>query len=589
MKLPRRKFLQQSALVTAAALTAPRLLNKLSAADSLVDPATVVPAGDTPAVAVGRPMPPAPTYIAPPPGFGVIDGPFQPSFESLVGYKSAPDWFRDAKFGMWAHWGPQCVPEQGDWYAQNMYIETHAVHKYHVEHYGHPSKFGFKDILPLFKAEKWDPEHLIGLYKRAGAKYFMCMAHHHDNFDMFDSTYQPWNSLAIGPKRSLVGGWEKAVRDAGLKFAISSHGDRAWSWYQAAQGADKVGPMAGVPYDGQMSKADGKGLWWDGFDPQDYYAQYHKPGNYSWEFGPAGGRRGAPAAEPNPPVAKEFSEKFFNRIIDLINKHNPDLLYFDDSVLPHYPMSDIGLRIAAYYYNHTIKRNGTLDCVLTGKDLNAQQSQALVMDIEKNGSPTARPEPWQTDTCIGSWHYNISHLNKHDYKNARDIARILVDNVSKNGNLMLNIPLPGHGQPDTDELAIIADFTTWMDRNSVGIYATRPWRTIGEGSVGAAATGFGRGGIVQSTFTAKDFRFMQKDGSVFAFVMDWPADGNLVITSLANGAPTGAGNVERVEAIGVNEPLKFTRDANGLNVTLPEQKIGDHVYGFKISGTGLTV
>jgi len=212
-----------------------------------------------------------------------------------------------------------------------------------------------------------------------------------------------------------------------------------------------------------------------------------------------------------------------------------------------------------------------------------------VMDIEKNGSPTARPEPWQTDTCIGSWHYNISHLNKHDYKNARDIARILVDNVSKNGNLMLNIPLPGHGQPDTDELAIIADFTTWMDRNSVGIYATRPWRTIGEGSVGAAATGFGRGGIVQSTFTAKDFRFMQKDGSVFAFVMDWPADGNLVITSLANGAPTGAGNVERVEVIGVNEPLKFTRDANGLNVTLPEQKIGDHVYGFKISGTGLTV
>jgi len=368
-----------------------------------------------------------------------------------------------------------------------------------------------------------------------------------------------------------------------LKFAVSSHGDRAWSWYQEAAGSDTMGPMAGVEYDGRMTKADGKGLWWEGLDPQDYYAQYHEIGKYGWPQTPLDGT--------SPKLAPAYSEKFFNRTIDLINKHNPDLLYFDDSILPIYPSTDVGLRIAAYFYNHNLKLNGgKLECVLTGKDLNAQQSQAIVMDIERGGAPAIRAEPWQTDTCIGDWHYSISRLNNHSYKNARDIARTLVDNVSKNGNLMLNIPLPGHGEPDADELAVIANFTTWMDRNNAGIYATRPWRVFGEGSSApAAGNGIGarRGGPAPS-FTAKDIRFMKKDDDLFAFVMDWPADGKLVIKSLADGAPTAPGPVERMAIIGVNEPLKFTRDANGLNVTLPEQKVGDYVYGFKINGQGLT-
>ncbi len=571
MPLNRRKFLQKSTLA-AASLSSGGLFSRLAAADA---PAVA----DAP-VAATPPLPAAPAPIVAPAGFGVMEGPFQPTFESLQNYKSAPEWFRDAKFGMWAHWGPQCVPEQGDWYAQYMYQENHAIHKFHVEKYGHPSKFGFKDVVNLFKAEKWDPEHLIGLYKKAGAKYFMALAVHHDNFDMYDSTYQPWNSMAMGPKRSLVGGWEKAVRAAGLKFAVSSHGDRAWSWYQDSQKADTSGPYAGVPYDGVMTKAQGKGLWWDGLDPQDYYAQYHTLGRYNW---PQNG---------TPPLAHEYTEKYFNRTIDLINKHNPDLLYFDDTILPIYPSTDIGLRIAAYYYNRNLKLNkDKLDVVLTGKGLNAQQSQAIVMDIERGGAPAIRPEPWQTDTCIGSWHYDIKHLTKHDYKNARDIARMLVDNASKNGNLMLNIPLPGHGQPDADELAIIADFTQWMDRNNEGIYATRPWRVYGEGISGAPAAGNGigarRGGPPPS-FTAQDFRFMQKAGVLYAFAMDWPADGQMVIKSLAQGSDN-PGNVERVQVLGVNEPLKFTRDAEGLKITLPAQKVGDYVYGFKINGTGLTV
>src|ERR1700690_3314189 len=227
----RRHFIKQSALFTGAAATMPMLPS--FAADT-----------NAPAAAPNIVYPPAPTPIMPPPGFGVAKGPFQPTWESLSAGYQVPEWFRNAKFGIWAHWGPQCQPEMGDWYAQKMYQFGGADYKFQCEHYGHPSKMGFKDVIHSWKAEDWDPEHLISLYKRAGAKYFAALAHHHDNFDNFDSTYQPWNSVAIGPKKDMVGGWAKAVRDAGLHFAVTSHGDRAWSWYQAAQGSDPSGLWA---------------------------------------------------------------------------------------------------------------------------------------------------------------------------------------------------------------------------------------------------------------------------------------------------------------------------------------------------------
>jgi len=207
----------------------------------------------------------------------VAEGPFKPEWESLKNYKT-PEWFRNAKFGIWAHWGPQCQPESGDWYARGMYEEGSGHYKSHLDHYGHPSKEGFKDIINRWHAENWDPEKLLQLYKRAGAQYFFALANHHDNFDNYDSKYQPWNSVNLGPKKDLIGGWAKATRDAGLKFGVSVHAAHAWSWYEPSQGADKKGPLAGVPYDGKLTKADGKGLWWDGYDPQDLYAQSHQPG-----------------------------------------------------------------------------------------------------------------------------------------------------------------------------------------------------------------------------------------------------------------------------------------------------------------------
>src|SRR5471030_3009643 len=182
-------------------------------------------------------------------------GPFEPTWDSLSAYK-VPDWFRDAKFGMWAHWGPQCQPERGDWYARGMYQEGSDQYKYHIEKYGHPSKFGFKDVINEWKAEKWDPEAIVSLYKKAGARYFMALANHHDNFDLYNSKYHKWNATRIGPKKDLVGGWAKAAKNNGLPFAVSVHASHAWSWYETSQRTDKSGPLVGVPYDGKLTLSD---------------------------------------------------------------------------------------------------------------------------------------------------------------------------------------------------------------------------------------------------------------------------------------------------------------------------------------------
>ena len=520
-----------------------------------------------------RTLPPAPAPIAAPPGFGVAPGPFQPTWESLSSYR-VPDWYRDAKFGIWAHWGPQCQPEMGDWYAQRMYQEKNAAYRFHVEKYGHPSKFGFKDVIHEWKADKWEPEKLMALYKRAGAKFFAAMANHHDNFDMFDSKYQPWNSVAIGPRKDIVGGWARAARSAGLKLAVSCHGDRAWSWYQDAQRADTSGPMAGVPYDGTLGKADGKGLWWEGLDPQDLYAQYHPIGKYNWQ------------QTGEPPLDKAYIEKFFNRTIDLIDKYRPDLLYFDDTVLPIYPASDIGLRIAAYFYNTSMARNrGRLEAVITGKGLNADQRRALVFDVERGVTQGGEVLPWQTDTCIGSWHYERRVFEQHRYKTAGQVVQMLIDIVSKNGNLMLSIPVRGDGTIDEDELKVVEGLAAWMGPNGEGIFATRPWKVYGEGPSVASPAPRGQFGGARDVrpYTSEDIRFTAKGDVLYAFAMSWPENGTLTIKSLARGSVEFPREIARVELLGARGPLVFAREASGLVVNLPAAKVGDYAHALKIT------
>jgi alpha-L-fucosidase len=510
----------------------------------------------------------------------IATGPFQPTWESLASQYKTPEWFRDAKFGIWAHWGPQCEPEDGDWYARNMYMEGSEDYKLHLAEYGHPSTNGFKDIIHEWKAADFDPDKLLAFYKANGAKYFMALAAHHDNFDNFNSTYQPWNSVNIGPHKDLIGGWAAAARKNGLRFAVSVHSSHAWSWYEVAQGADTNGPMAGVTYDGKLTKADGKGLWWDGLDPQDLYAQNHTPGKkLVWDWNPAEGSSVPDTA---------YQEKYFKRVKQLWDDYQPDMIYFDDDVLPlHGVTDDIGLNLAAHFYNSSIQLHGQNEAVMNAKDLNDMQREALTYDIERGKASGILPLPWQTDTCIGSWHYKLERFLKHDYVPASTVIRMLADIVSKNGNLMLSVPLNRDGQPDSDEIKIVSDIGAWLKINGDAIYATRPWKIYGEGpsTVVAEKGRFGGQAVEQKKpFTAQDIRFTQsKDGEkLYAIVLALPADGEITIKSLADSSTNWPGKIGSVRQLGISGKLKFTRDENGLHITLPEKQPSRIAFALKI-------
>jgi len=504
-------------------------------------------------------------------------GPFQPTWDSLATYQT-PDWYKKARFGIWAHWGPQCQPEYGDWYARGMYQEGGDQYQYHLEKYGHPSVFGFKEVIHEWKADNWNPDELVGLYKEAGAKYFVALANHHDNFDLYDSSYQPWNAVKLGPKKDIIGGWAKAAKKQGLHFGVSVHAAHAWSWFEVAQRHDLKGNKAGVPYDGKTTKNAGAGKWWKGFNPQDLYEQQHDLSensadngmiNRQWDWG-----------NGVTPPSKKYCEKFYKRTIELIDKYHPDLVYFDDTALPLWPVSDVGLKIAAHMYNMSIRRHGSLQAVINGKILNEQQRKCMVWDIERGQSNEILPYNWQTDTCIGNWHYDKRVLERHHYKTATTVIHTLVDVVSKNGNLLLSIPVKGDGSIDKEEREIVKGITAWMKVNSESIYDTTPYVVYGEGpamqqTAVLTAQGFNEG--KGKPFTAEDIRFTRKAHVLYATTMSIPA-GQVTIKTLRGKKITA------VQLLGYNNRLEWVNNDNGLQITMPTDAPLSIAAVFKIEG-----
>jgi alpha-L-fucosidase len=501
----------------------------------------------------------------------VAPGRFAATWDSLKQYRT-PEWFRDAKFGIWAHWGPQCQTEQGDWYARAMYQEGSAQNKSHVARYGSPAQFGFKDVIHDWKAENWDPEKLMALYKRAGAQYFFALANHHDNLDNWDSMYQPWNSVNVGPRKDLIGGWAKAARANGMRFGVSVHAAHAWTWYEPSQ-----------DFDGKLTKADGKGQWWDGLDPQELYAQNHarskgsdKPSTIhtQWNWGNG-------ASIPD----QVYCDKFYNRTVDLINKYHPDLIYFDDTALPLWPVSDAGLKIAAHFYNSNNQWHGDQDDgALFGKILDPEQRKCMVWDIERGQANEIQPQPWQTDTCIGQWHYRRSLFDHHRYKSTKTVIQTLADVVSKNGNLLLSIPVRGDGTIDSDEVAVVEGIAQWMDVNKESIFGTRPWKVFGEGpaSAGAAlsAQGFNEG--KGKPFTAEDIRFTAKGDALYAIALGSPTN-SVSIHSLGKSANLLGRSVGNVELLGSPETIQWRQTADALVISQPKTKPNDFAVVFKIT------
>ena len=486
------------------------------------------------------------------------DGPFKADWDSLLGY-DAPEWYRDAKFGIWAHWSPQCVPEDGDWYARNMYIQGQGQYRNQISRYGHPSVFGYKDLCAQWTLLNWEPEALIERYKKAGAKLFLALANHHDGFDTWNSKHHAWNSQNIGPRRDVIGEWAAAARNQGLRFGVTSHAARNWWWQQVAHICDRTGDKAGVPYDGRLTLKDGKGQWWEGYDPQQLYCRKH-------------------GIHEQPDEA--YVRNLYDRIRDLIDLHDPDLLYFDNTGLP---LGWAGMNIGAYFYNHNLKtRGGKMEAVLNIKQVPDNHAKAVVADYERGVTNRIMPYAWQSETCLGDWHYDRSRLLRHSYMKPEQAIHWMVDVVSKNGTFILNVPGKPDGTIDADEQAIVDAIGSWLQINGEAIYTTRPWKVFGEGAHQSRGGAFGGAGQLD----ARDIRFTRNKSNdvVYAIVLGWP-DGDFVVNNLGSGSSAQPGGIKNVELLGSPAKLDWNQSTESLTVKKPAAKPCDFACALKVSLT----
>jgi len=390
--------------------------------------------------------------------------------------------------------------------------------------------------------------------------------------------------------KDIVGTWAALCRKRGLRLGVSNHSAHAWHWFQTAFGYDAEGPMAGVRYDGFTKRSQGAGKAWNGLDPQELYvgpslvvpdgiasakemSAWHDKNDRVWDENP-------PCDNP------EFTNTWFLRCKDLLDTYEPDMVYFDDTELP---LGQTGLDITAHFYNSNMKRHGgKLEAVVFGKEIVPQHRGAAALDLERGRSNDILPLPWQTDTCIGDWHYNIHTFEQHRYKTAKTVIHMLADIVSKNGNLCLNIPLKGDGTIDSDEREILTEIAGWMQANGEAIFGTRPFKVYGEGPPDVVATGNFNEGKGRA-YTSEDMRFTVKDGRLYAIALGWPEDGKLRIKTLARGSRYMPGEITKVEMLGSDAPLKFERSADALVVTVPAQRPNEIAYGFRITATTLGV
>ena len=468
---------------------------------------------------------------------------FKPTEGSLKNYQY-PEWFRDAKFGIWAHWGPQAVPRQGDWYARLMYQQGSADYKYHLAHYGPQSKFGYKDIIPLWKAQRWDPDKLMELYKKAGAKYFVSMGTHHDDFFLWNSKIHKWNAVNYGPHKDVVGIWQRAARKQGLRFGVSEHLGASFTWFQPSHGADTSGPYKGIPYDGANPMY------------QDLYHAKADSGDHGWLS-----------------TNTEWQREWLFSIKELIDNYHPDLLYSDSKL----PFEEYGKAMLAHFYNQDIAKNkGMLEAVYTCKE---SSDGMWVQDLERGVMDSISPYPWQTDTSIGDWFYRTGQK----YKSATEVIQMLVDIVSKNGNLLINIVQTPEGDLEPDVIEIVKEIGMWTSVNGEGIYGTRPWKIYGEKPANEAEVKSGNFNESKVRYTAGDIRFTKKGNVLYAFCLGKPAD-DIYINTLGRKSSVGVKTISSVTMLGSTAKIhwKQTDGALVIRKTFEDPVEQVPVIGFRI-------
>jgi len=471
-------------------------------------------------------------------------GPFRPDWQSLQTY-DVPEWYKDAKFGIFIHWGVYSVPAFGnEWYPRNMYQQGSNEYKHHIATYGTQDKFGYKDFIPMFKAEHFDPAAWATLFKKSGAKYVVPVAEHHDGFAMYDSGLSDWTAARMGPHRDIIGDLAKAVRAEGLHFGVSSH--RVEHNFFLGVGRE-------IPSDVN--------------DPQ--YAAFYGPA-HTWLSAPWG----LPLNDDFTYVSSAWADDWLARGAELVEKYHPDIVYFDWWIGQPSIRADL-TKFAAFYYNSSLKFGDHVG-VIDYKDYSMQEHSA-VLDLERGQLGDIRPLYWQTDTSVSnkSWGY----IKDDTFKSPEFIVHQLIDIVSKNGNLLMNVGPRSDGTIPDEVQQILLDVGAWLNVNGEAIYGTRPWRVYGEGPTKVVP------GLFHDTdtthYTPEDFRFTTKGEVHYAIGLAWPEKGEAVIHSLASTA--GTRRVQSVALLGSDAKVQFDQRADGLHVQLPSRAPAKYAYALRVT------
>ena len=502
--------------------------------------------------------------------FPMSTGLFEPTWTSINQNAPAyPVWLRDAKFGFWVHFGPQALGMSGDWYARRLYMQGQWAYDNHIRDFGHPSETGYMDVLHAWNPTQLDPAAYVQLYHNAGARFLMIQGVHHDNFDLWNSKYQPWNSVNIGPERDLLGEWSAAVKAADMHFGVTFHHEYTWWWWQTAFRSDTSGELVGVPYDGHLTLADGVGKWWEGYDPRLLYGvdlrEYIGWDQDSWC--PSSG-----ILTNHDEYCRWYTTRWALRILDVIEKYDPDFIYTDGNSKQPFDgylsatgyKCDADQRVIASYFNRTLRQHGQADTFSITKF--HPPCNGVVTTFEGNYPGNIKTDQaWIAENAVGDWYWAPGFTYS-----SKGIILYLLECVSRDGCYAVNIPMKPDGSLESACTQMLQEVGDWMNINSAGIYGSKAWVKLGEGSRSLPA---GHIGSSQENFVfyPEDFRFtVGKDGYLYAYCMTVPTEGTqLAITSLGTSDGLLAEPITSVTLLGHTGSLTWTQDADALRITCP--------------------